>query len=150
MRLFWIFSHPAGGLTKVENIETVSSVAIPESLATKIEVESTVAATPVISATSAAVEYDSTSQDLDPDLLAIFLEEAQEIVDETNAGLQEWIKQPENVTPVQILQRGLHTLKGGAFMSGVKSLGDLAHEMENIYEGVCLKRYHGTPDVFSL
>ena len=144
------FSPAAGGLTKVENIETVSSVAIPESLATKIEVESTVAATPVISATSAAVEYDSTSQDLDPDLLAIFLEEAQEIVDETNAGLQEWIKQPENVTPVQILQRGLHTLKGGAFMSGVKSLGDLAHEMENIYEGVCLKRYHGTPDVFSL
>jgi chemosensory pili system protein ChpA (sensor histidine kinase/response regulator) len=142
------FSPAAGGLTKVENIETVSSVAIPESLAIKTEVE--IAPTPVISTTSAAVEYDSASQDLDPDLLAIFLEEAQEIVDETNAGLQEWIKQPENVTPVQILQRGLHTLKGGAFMSGVKSLGDLAHEMENIYEGVCLKRYHGTPDVFSL
>ena len=26
-------------------------------------------------------------------------------------------------------------------MSGVNSLGDLAYEMENIYEGVCQKRY---------
>lgn len=140
------FSPAAGGSTKIENTETVSPVAIPESLAAEV----VPTAEPVVAAVSSAVEYDATLQDLDPDLLAIFLEEAQEIVDETNASLQEWMKQPDVVTPVQILQRGLHTLKGGAFMSGVKTLGDLAHEMENIYEGVCQKRYQGTPDVFSL
>lgn len=140
------FSPAAGGSTNIENTETVSPVAIPVSLAAEVVVE----AAPVVAMASSAVEYDAALQDLDPDLLAIFLEEAQEIVDETNASLQEWIKAPEIVTPVQILQRGLHTLKGGAFMSGVKSLGDLAHEMENIYEGVCLKRYQGSADVFSL
>ena len=140
------FSPAAGGSTKIENTKTVSPVAIPESLAAEV----VPTAEPSVSAVSSTVEYDAGLQDLDPDLLAIFLEEAQEIVDETNASLQEWMKKPEVVTPVQILQRGLHTLKGGAFMSGVKSLGDLAHEMENIYEGVCLKRYQGTPDVFSL
>ena len=75
------------------------------------------------------------SSGFDAEMLEIFLEEAQEIVEETNSKLAEWQSNPSDTGPVKILQRGLHTLKGGARMSGVSALGDLAHEMENLYEG---------------
>jgi len=32
----------------------------------------------------------------------------------------------------------LHTLKGGARMAQIAEIGDFAHEMENIYEGIVL------------
>ena len=65
-------------------------------------------------------------------MLEIFPEEAQEIVEETTRMLEEWMADPEVLEPVRILQRGLHTLKGGARMAGVTALGDIAHEMEKI------------------
>ena len=141
------FSSAAGGSNKKETIPVTASVAQP----TQSQTEKVSSVTPVEQEVAPAnVAVTTTDEELDPEMLSIFLEEAQEIVDETNASLQEWMQDAENVTPVQILQRGLHTLKGGARMSGVNSLGDLAHEMENIYEGVCIKRYHGNADVFAL
>ncbi len=141
------FSSAAGGSNKKEAIPVTASVAQPTQSQTE-EVSSATLVEQEVAPASVAVT--TTDEELDPEMLSIFLEEAQEIVDETNASLQEWMQYAENVTPVQILQRGLHTLKGGARMSGVNSLGDLAHEMENIYEGVCIKRYHGNADVFAL
>ena len=137
------FSSAAGGSNKKEAIPVTVPVAQPNPEAQAISAPEPIA--PVV-----AVKVTVTDEELDPEMLSIFLEEAQEIVDETNASLQQWMQNAENVAPVQILQRGLHTLKGGARMSGVNSLGDLSHEMENIYEGVCLKRYQGNADVFAL
>jgi len=97
-----------------------------------------------------ATAQDGVTSGFDAEMLEIFLEEAQEIVDETNQKLADWKSNPEDTTPVKILQRGLHTLKGGARMAGVTALGDLAHEMENLYEGACLGRYKGVPVVFTL
>jgi chemosensory pili system protein ChpA (sensor histidine kinase/response regulator) len=74
----------------------------------------------------------------DPEMLEIFLDEAGEIIDETSMQLATWQKEPANVRPLAELQRGLHTLKGGARMAGVESLGDLSHEMEFIYEDLAL------------
>lgn len=138
------FSSAAGGSNKKEAIPVTAPVAQP----TPEAQSAPVIAVPTQTVSSSIKQV--TDEELDPEMLSIFLEEAQEIVDETNTSLQEWMQDAENVKPVQILQRGLHTLKGGARMSGVNSLGDLAHEMENIYEGVCLKRYHGNADVFAL
>jgi len=142
------FSSAAGGSTKPVEVPVATSAAQPtsvvESNSNAITAVSTAPLAPVSNVKA------ETEEEIDPEMLSIFLEEAQEIVDETNASLQQWMHQPEDVTPVQILQRGLHTLKGGARMSGVNSLGDLAHEMENIYEGVCQKRYQGNKEVFSV
>ena len=142
------FSLAASGSTKGAPVPVAAPVA--ELKATEMAVQETADTTPSATPAPVAVAIGLTDEELDAEMLSIFLEEAQEIVDETNASLQQWIQAPEDVTPVQILQRGLHTLKGGARMSGVNSLGDLAHEMENIYEGVCLRRYHGGTEVFSL
>jgi chemosensory pili system protein ChpA (sensor histidine kinase/response regulator) len=74
----------------------------------------------------------------DPEMLEIFLDEAGEIIDETSMQLATWQKEPSNIRPLTELQRGLHTLKGGARMAGVGAVGDLAHEMEFVYEDLAL------------
>jgi chemosensory pili system protein ChpA (sensor histidine kinase/response regulator) len=77
----------------------------------------------------------------DAELVDIFLEEAQEIIDSSSASLQEWIGDPANTLAVESLQRDLHTLKGGARMAEIPPIGDLAHELEFLYEGLANQRY---------
>jgi chemosensory pili system protein ChpA (sensor histidine kinase/response regulator) len=88
--------------------------------------------------------------DVDPELLEIFLEEAGEIVDATSEQLSRWMQDTNNTKPVQELQRGLHTLKGGARMAEIKILGDLAHTMEDLYEGLCSGVFAVTPALLQL
>ena len=100
-----------------------------------------------LDAASAALEVD---QDYDPELVEIFLEEAHDIVDSISNLLQEWIEDPSDISKVAELQRDLHTLKGGARMSEMKEVGDLSHELENLYEGLCEKRFQAVPPLFDV
>jgi chemosensory pili system protein ChpA (sensor histidine kinase/response regulator) len=68
----------------------------------------------------------------DPDLLEIFLEEAGDILDSCDHTLQLWIAAPQDQQAVLELQRQLHTLKGGARMAGLGSIGDLSHALESL------------------
>jgi chemosensory pili system protein ChpA (sensor histidine kinase/response regulator) len=68
--------------------------------------------------------------DIDADLLPIFLEEAQEIVPQVGDALRRWRAAPANHGPVAELARHLHTLKGSARMAGLMRLGELAHVLE--------------------
>ena len=68
--------------------------------------------------------------DIDPDLLPIFVEEAREIVPQVGDALRRWRASPSNHAPVTELTRHLHTLKGSARMAGLMRLGELAHVME--------------------
>ncbi|MCG8673557.1 MAG: Hpt domain-containing protein, partial [Pseudomonadales bacterium] len=96
---------------------------------------------------SAALEVDT---DYDPELVEIFLEEANDIVDSISNLLQEWIEDPSNMAKVAELQRDLHTLKGGARMSDMTEVGDLSHELENLYEGLCDNRFQAVPALFEV
>jgi chemosensory pili system protein ChpA (sensor histidine kinase/response regulator) len=89
-------------------------------------------------------------QGFDPELLEIFMEEAGEIIDATGEQLASWQADPNNTLPVQQLQRGLHTLKGGARMAEIVALGDLSHHLENLYEAVCDGLMTPTPVLFNL
>ncbi len=89
-------------------------------------------------------------QGFDPELLEIFMEEAGEIIDATSEQLATWQSDPNNTLPVQQLQRGLHTLKGGARMAEIAALGDLSHHLENLYEAVCDGLMTPTPVLFGL
>jgi len=68
--------------------------------------------------------------DIDADLMPIFLEEAREIVSQVGDALRRWRAAPQNHTPVTELARHLHTLKGSARMAGLMRLGELAHVLE--------------------
>jgi len=72
--------------------------------------------------------------DIDPDLLPIFLEEAQELVPAVGQGVRDWQVNPGNAVAGNALQRTLHTLKGSARMCGAMALGELTHHMESRVE----------------
>ena len=69
--------------------------------------------------------------DIDIDLLPIFLEEAKEIVPLVGNGMRAWRARPVDHTPVIELARHFHTLKGSARMAGLMRLGELAHVIES-------------------
>jgi chemosensory pili system protein ChpA (sensor histidine kinase/response regulator) len=72
--------------------------------------------------------------DIDQELLPIFLEEAQELVPAVGQGLRDWRTNPANAAAGHALQRTLHTLKGSARMCGAMALGELTHHMETRVE----------------
>ncbi len=72
--------------------------------------------------------------DIDPELLPIFLEEAQELVPAAGQGLRDWRANPDNAAAGNALLRTLHTLKGSARMCGAMALGELTHHMESRVE----------------
>ncbi len=74
------------------------------------------------------------ADELDPQLLPIFLEESADLVHGIAAGLREWRGQPDNLGPADDLKRLLHTLKGSARMAGAMSIGQLVHGMETRIE----------------
>jgi chemosensory pili system protein ChpA (sensor histidine kinase/response regulator) len=78
----------------------------------------------------------SVDDDVDAELLEIFLEEAQEIMESVGVAMQRWQTDPDNLRDVAELQRELHTLKGGARMAEISEVADLCHELESIYEGL--------------
>lgn len=68
--------------------------------------------------------------DLDRDLLPVFLDEARELVSALGDGLRRWKSNPADQASAMDLRRHLHTLKGGARMTGLMRLGELAHVLE--------------------
>jgi chemosensory pili system protein ChpA (sensor histidine kinase/response regulator) len=74
--------------------------------------------------------------DLDPELLEAFLEEAGEILDAADTTLQQWRDDEQDPKLLNNLRRGMHTLKGGARLTGLPGVGDLAHAAENVLEAL--------------
>jgi len=91
---------------------------------------------------TAELEQAATQVDLDDEIVSIFLEEAVDILESAGQALQRWLSDPGNASPLLSLQRDLHTLRGGARMAAVQPVGDLAHELESLYEGLVDRRYH--------
>lgn len=67
---------------------------------------------------------------VDNELLNMFLEEAHEIMPELGSELRAWRANPKEMQHPDALQRALHTLKGSARMAGQTELGDSIHELE--------------------
>ncbi|GGX44311.1 hybrid sensor histidine kinase/response regulator [Saccharospirillum salsuginis] len=86
----------------------------------------------------------------DPDLVDIFLEEANDILESIQAALENWREDTDNTLAVEGLQRDLHTLKGGARMAEIAPLGDLAHELEFLYEGLAQGKYKPSEGLLEL
>jgi len=79
----------------------------------------------------AAPAVESASAPFDAEIAAIFAEEAAEILDNSEGALQD-VRQRQDQASVVVLQRFLHTLKGGARMAGVVAMGDLSHALETL------------------
>lgn len=65
------------------------------------------------------------------ELLALFVEEARELVPQIGNDLRGWHANPQESEYPDSLQRALHTLKGSARMAGQALIGDSVHGMED-------------------
>lgn len=65
------------------------------------------------------------------ELLALFVEEARELVPQIGKDLRGWRTSPQELEYSDSIQRALHTLKGSARMSGQAAIGDSVHGMED-------------------
>jgi chemosensory pili system protein ChpA (sensor histidine kinase/response regulator) len=70
--------------------------------------------------------------EFDPEVAAIFTDEATELIDASEHALSSWRSQPDSSDYRLSLKRPLHTLKGGARMAGITPMGDLSHELESL------------------
>ncbi|CAG8864192.1 Sensor histidine kinase RcsC [Pseudomonas fluorescens] len=86
----------------------------------------------------------------DNELLDIFLDESSDIVESAGAALGRWQAEPRNLVEVENLLRDLHTLKGGARMVEIAAIGDLAHELEFLYELLAAGQLPPSLALFSL
>ncbi|MFO1316233.1 MAG: Hpt domain-containing protein [Burkholderiales bacterium] len=69
--------------------------------------------------------------DVDAQVLPIFLDEAAELFPQSGEQLRAWRRSPTDGQVAGQLRRTLHTFKGSARMAGAMRLGELAHQMES-------------------
>ncbi|MFZ5724339.1 MAG: Hpt domain-containing protein [Pseudomonadota bacterium] len=131
-------------------VEDIAAVPATPAAAALPDVEEVQAAMPPAFPADEDEHEDGIVPDRDPELVAIFLEEADELVESAGTSLEAWMNNVDNLIEVQKLQRDLHTLKGGARMAEIPQLGDLAHELENLYEGLSQGSLSAQPSLFKL
>ncbi len=97
-----------------------------------------------------AVTADMVEVDGDPELIEIFLEEARELLESIETSYTQWREDISAAEPVAELERTLHTLKGGARLSGAMPIGDLSHAFESFLTGIDYARIEASPQVIEL
>jgi len=100
---------------------------------------------------------DAADPEQDNELLTIFVDEANELLEMSDNTLHEWSRQQSDEEPgsqdynsVMELQRYLHTLKGGARMAELKEISDLSHELESMFIAVIDGRVDKNDDLIEL
>ncbi|ENV06732.1 hypothetical protein F967_00790 [Acinetobacter sp. CIP 102637] len=96
------------------------------------------------------LQSDEANSDFDPDLLDIFLEEADELLVGIDTDLNTWTADHKNVGALKNLMRYLHTLKGGSNMIQARHIGLIAHELETIYEKLINQQIQATPQLITV
>jgi chemosensory pili system protein ChpA (sensor histidine kinase/response regulator) len=131
-------------LPEVESLPEVAAIASePEAVATSAAAETdfmrSVAHFPPL-ADDPQPDGKLELPDMDEDLLEIFVQEGDDILDHSDSLMAKLRESPQDRDLVTGLQRDLHTLKGGARMAGLASIGDLSHAMESLLESISENR----------
>ncbi|MDT8281281.1 MAG: Hpt domain-containing protein [Gammaproteobacteria bacterium] len=88
--------------------------------------------------------------DIDAELIDIFLEEADELLESCEDTLREIINTPNSTEHIHQLQRNMHTLKGGARMADLVPVGDLTHSLESLVVMVAETKVNADRVLFDL
>ncbi len=103
-----------------------------------------------VSAPASFADTPEMDDDFDPDIAAIFTEEASELLETAETSLGSWLRDRNNAALVFELKRVVHTLKGGARMAGLRAMGDLSHELETLMGLVEAGQVPAEPEVFDV
>ncbi|MCB1876939.1 MAG: Hpt domain-containing protein [Chromatiales bacterium] len=75
-------------------------------------------------------------EDLDEEILDIFLEEADEVFETITTALPRWISDPSDAESLTTVRRSFHTLKGSGRLVGARDIGELSWSIENMLNRV--------------
>ena len=87
--------------------------------------------------------------DVDLDILPIFIEEAEELLESIDQSILDWSGKRTDRTYLSNLLRHLHTLKGGARLAGLNRLGEYAHNLETFLNGLQQNPVEPSSDFFT-
>jgi chemosensory pili system protein ChpA (sensor histidine kinase/response regulator) len=121
--------EPPGELNVEEVAEEVTEEVVADVVAGAVD--SVAQAVPEVSMTAAERRAARIEDEIDPQVLPLFLEESVDLMREIGAALSNWRETPTSVEISRTLQRALHTLKGSARMAGAMGCGELLHSMED-------------------
>ncbi|MGD8784204.1 MAG: Hpt domain-containing protein, partial [Thioalkalispiraceae bacterium] len=105
-----------------------------------------VAAEPVSSETQTGTIAD----ELDDEIVEIFLEEAEEEYGNISRLLPKWQNNPDEEETLKDLRRSFHTLKGSGRLVGAVDVGEFAWSFENMLNRVIDNTIDATPEMFDL
>jgi len=106
-----------------------------------------IARTEVIPPLLQAGSPPSAPQPGDPELVALFLEEAGEELASINRHFPVWERNPLETGALQTVRRSFHTLKGSGRMVGARDLADFAWAVENLLNRLLDNTLSRTPAI---
>ena len=121
-------------------VEDAEATVLAEPTVVGIEVEESAQATPaaqeeaptVIAPAAPKPAVAPRPDEVDPEIVEIFLEESQEEIASLRDHFPRWKQNSENREALSTVRRSFHTLKGSGRMVGAELIGEFAWSMENM------------------
>ena len=88
-------------------------------------------------------------QDIDPDILELFIEEAREAIEAINVHFPAWELDEGERDSLLTVRRAFHTLKGSGRMVGAELIGDYCWSVEHLLNRVVNGTVPRTPELVS-
>lgn len=140
---------PVEPLPEARPVDAVSATAEPGTTSAPGPLDVSALVPEIKSAAPAPVfERREVADEIDQQLLPIFIEEADTLVPDTSAQLRAWKAAPAETAARDALRRNLHTIKGSARMVGAMRLGELTHVMESRVIAVVEGHLNASAEVF--
>ncbi|MDR0529073.1 MAG: Hpt domain-containing protein [Zoogloeaceae bacterium] len=93
---------------------------------------------------------EAKEEELDAELLSIFLEEAKEVLDTIQSQYTQLRQQPHDTEALTTIRRSVHTLKGSGRMVGLRDLGEAAWSVEQTLNLWLRQEMLVTPELLAL
>jgi len=92
----------------------------------------------------------SSSEEVDAEILEIFLDEAQEVLASIDRNFQSLKTQPQAAELLTAIRRSVHTLKGSGRMVGLRDFGEAAWSVEQVLNLWLRQEHEVTPAIIDL
>lgn len=93
-------------------------------------------------------EGDDSDELIDDEVREIFIEEADEVLEEMHSLLPEWKQDQTNKEAISTIRRNFHTLKGSGRMVGATDIGELSWAVENMLNRLIDNSIEYSPALF--
>ena len=136
------------------DLDALASGEIPVSVEEEVALETAAgdtANTPApTTASGSTAQPASVIEEIDDEIIEIFLEEADEEHGNISRLLPRWLANQEDSESLKELRRSFHTLKGSGRLVGAQDLGEFAWACENMLNRVIDGTIEPTPAIFRL